>query len=76
MTTFFIIIALLSGFFGALLLFVPKLYSSIAKSLTKVITTFDDATFRFKVPIGILLVVISILTIYIIYLHKQTGLGQ
>ncbi len=73
MISFFFIIAIASGFFGVLLLLAPKLYSSVAKSLTKTVTTIDDVSFRYKILIGILLIIVSISMFYVIYLHKQLG---
>ncbi len=74
MVSFFFIIAIASGFFGILILFAPKLYSSVAKRLSKTIATVDDAGSKLKIPVGLLLIAISVLTFYIIYLHKQMNL--
>jgi hypothetical protein len=76
MLFFFLIIAIASGFFGVLLIVSPKLFSSISKSLSKTIATIDDATFKYKIPMGIVLIIISIMSFYAIYLHNLIGIDE
>ncbi|MFH0838572.1 MAG: hypothetical protein V1893_00060 [Candidatus Omnitrophota bacterium] len=75
MENIFVFIGIISGFFGIVIVFTPKLYSSIVKNLSKTVATIDDISFRYKIPMGILLIIVSILMFYVSHLHKQIGVG-
>ncbi len=74
MLTLFYTIAIVSGFFGIILLIAPKLYASIAKNLSKTVVSIESVNPKLKAVMGILLIIVSILTFYIIHLQTQTGL--
>jgi hypothetical protein len=74
MIVLFYVIAIISGVFGIMIVFAPKSYSAVSKRLAKTVATLEDASSKYRVVIGILLLAVCILTFYVIYLHKSMQL--
>lgn len=65
--TVFVILGILSLFFGIMFLFFPNKMKELSASFNKVIISADESLFKMRVGIGICLMAIGIVCFFLLY---------